>query len=720
MTTPITRLPIATTDASTFLTQAQAAQAGAEAAAAGISSPYATRADFIAAQIAPVVTRSSFFVNGNTYAVVRDATGPIVQANGSRWRPDGDVTPQHFGAVGDGVADDTAAIKAAFLYAVHLHFPRGEYLVTGKNIVPPADMLEKHVTGEGMGVSVIRWRGDDGIASDGTGSANLFNFQQIASRADFVSFKNITIEGSHAINRSNVSAYPMAVHRASRVEFERVEVYHSRVFSITVRSADFASAKSCYVHHGARDGINFANCSRTAIIGNRCEYLDDDAIAVHNQVYRDCRGHVVQGNNIFMAQGIVALGVQAASITGNVMQYYFGRGINIETYAATTSDEEGVSVATGVVISSNVMMDPVDRAGLDARNTGNAAITVNGVSAAAGSEPVVPGTFGAVPYGFYRNASGVNPAGAIGLAIPPSGQISVIGNVAKRTMPLSGNFSTLGYGLFWMRDGELDYNMATSLTASTTRFLTIGGGWIDGLTVRGNMSVGLNCAVSINSSANISNCVIAENNFSDMSIRGIQFTPAVTGRTYDIAIINNVFDGDPYHRNANRQTLGRWAAASNLTCFLFQGARGVTLRGNVLKNWSRVTDFGVATVAAGGLIVWEGNDLWGDPTASGFSVDNGGIGEFPADLPDMGFVHVECDPAQPNFGEIYRQSRLIRSTATAISSGKFVQGEVVRVNSLSLLGTAPNRYLLRGYLRRTTGTSHVLNTDWTEIRAPME
>jgi hypothetical protein len=70
------------------LTQAQAAQAGAEAAAAGISSPYETRADFIAAQIPPVVTRSSFFVNGNTYAVVRDASGPIVQANGQRWRQD--------------------------------------------------------------------------------------------------------------------------------------------------------------------------------------------------------------------------------------------------------------------------------------------------------------------------------------------------------------------------------------------------------------------------------------------------------------------------------------------------------------------------------------------------------------------------------------------------------------------------------------------------------
>lgn len=127
MTNPITRLPIATTDASTFLTQAQAAQTGAEAAqsaaedalastqatAAFVTAPYETRAGFIAGDIPLAVTRTSFFVGGNTYAVVRDAAGPIVQTNGQRWRPDGDVHLEHFGAVGDGVANDAPAWEAA-------------------------------------------------------------------------------------------------------------------------------------------------------------------------------------------------------------------------------------------------------------------------------------------------------------------------------------------------------------------------------------------------------------------------------------------------------------------------------------------------------------------------------------------------------------------------------------------------------------------------------
>jgi hypothetical protein len=80
------------------------------------SQPYTTRAAFISATVPPDTVSTGFIVNGATYAVVRDLAGPIVQANGQRWAPDGDVTPQHFGAVGDGVANDTAAIQAFFLH----------------------------------------------------------------------------------------------------------------------------------------------------------------------------------------------------------------------------------------------------------------------------------------------------------------------------------------------------------------------------------------------------------------------------------------------------------------------------------------------------------------------------------------------------------------------------------------------------------------------------
>ena len=51
-------------------------------------------------------------------AFKRDPAGTaLTTADGQKWSPDGTITPFHFGGVGDGIADDTAAIRAAVAYA---------------------------------------------------------------------------------------------------------------------------------------------------------------------------------------------------------------------------------------------------------------------------------------------------------------------------------------------------------------------------------------------------------------------------------------------------------------------------------------------------------------------------------------------------------------------------------------------------------------------------
>jgi hypothetical protein len=60
-------------------------------------------------------------------------------------------------------------------------------------------------------------------------------------------------------------------------------------------------------------------------------------------------------------------------------------------------------------------------------------------------------------------------------------------------------------------------------------------------------------------------------------------------------------------------------------------------------------------------------------------------------------------------------------TATAMpTSGAWRSGDTVFADSASILGSPPNRYTLLGWRRVTTGSNHVLNTDWVEMRAPIE
>lgn len=100
---------------------------------APFTQPFASRAAFLAANIPAQQERAAFVVNGQSYSVIRDASGPIQQTSSgnARWRPDGIAAPQHFGAEGNGSGDDTAALNAAIAWGGELHFGPFVYRHTG-------------------------------------------------------------------------------------------------------------------------------------------------------------------------------------------------------------------------------------------------------------------------------------------------------------------------------------------------------------------------------------------------------------------------------------------------------------------------------------------------------------------------------------------------------------------------------------------------------------
>lgn len=106
----------------------QAAQDAMDAAAlAGV--PYASRADFLAAtpplaaQIAAYYCADGYLLSFRRDALVDPAVAAAVTADGACWSPDTICTWDHFGAVGDGVHADGAAMTRAVAWACSVARP---------------------------------------------------------------------------------------------------------------------------------------------------------------------------------------------------------------------------------------------------------------------------------------------------------------------------------------------------------------------------------------------------------------------------------------------------------------------------------------------------------------------------------------------------------------------------------------------------------------------
>ena len=94
-------------------------------------------ANYIAIQDVPVgvmITNTDYWQQSNTVVEQINAMGVIVSGVNA-WKNLQPVTPQDFGAVADGVTDDSDAINAAFATRKPVYFPAGQYNIGTHSIV---------------------------------------------------------------------------------------------------------------------------------------------------------------------------------------------------------------------------------------------------------------------------------------------------------------------------------------------------------------------------------------------------------------------------------------------------------------------------------------------------------------------------------------------------------------------------------------------------------
>jgi|SaaInlLV_10m_DNA_1039704.scaffolds.fasta_scaffold06684_2 hypothetical protein len=273
------------------------------------------------------------------------------------------INVKDYGAVGDGVTDDSTAVAAAIAaltdYSV-LYFPPGVYIASGTGQLN--NLSHVTVMGAGMGVSV--WKapatgttGDIMIWANGTGCNgwNVFD---------------ITLDGNNGARNGNHGLYL----ECSDLVIDHVEILNSGEFAIIVEDPDNAqnefrnvSITNCRIIDSYADGIHVAEGANVVIANNLIDGADDDLIAVFDTV--DC----VIANNVCRARddlgttwgrGIAVLyGCERVMVTGNVVSKSKQSGIlvaaedsgrrpsNIQLFGNLITGEVGTSSGYGVRIT---------------------------------------------------------------------------------------------------------------------------------------------------------------------------------------------------------------------------------------------------------------------------------------------------------------------------------------------------------------------------------
>lgn len=257
-------------------------------------------------------------LRGTLQTFLQDGTGAVVRSVSSKIKEQ--VSVKDFGAIGDGVADDTASIQAALDYLAtrayssaqggRLHFPSGFYKISSPLNVVDEILIEGdgnestkiatddgyifNVTSAGVRIQDIFFSGPYGTASNGikfTGGNNC-----VVERCVFQNqTTGIELNSSYAVEiigcifdvcytygiRADTSAHNLSVERCGFFTCGVLGLGHGLSLeaasdNIRIVGNDF---EYCYVN------MRLNNCTAVEITGNYCEYHAEQSFDLDGTCY---------------------------------------------------------------------------------------------------------------------------------------------------------------------------------------------------------------------------------------------------------------------------------------------------------------------------------------------------------------------------------------------------------------------------------------------------
>ncbi len=650
--------------------------------------------------------------NGTTGASISRylpaGTGAVATTVQSKLRES--VSVKDFGAVGDGVTNDQAALQAAITYAtannVALYVPTGTYYFpnTSDALRFTGNLIMR---GDGPELSILYY-------NDSASATRKDMFLSLA--CGYVSFEGIRFESDWSVGGNYTQTSQMiglaGDSTTSTLHINNCEFRNGRFMLLAVSYFIEARVTNSTFFGSNRDGCRLTGCQRVTVANNYFKDVNDDSIAVHtidaeaNPAKSDV---VIAGNKIIDSQGIAVLGGKHCSITGNVITRPSTRGIWVGL--SSGAGTEGNTSVVSVTVTGNVVTDLFKGTTFNPTSGNNGGyISVNGlIPQVVGGKFVDYGADALSPYPYFYDNS-------LALTDVRSGNYgSVIsGNVCMRTLEPGVAYSSYGYGSRRSRAGLVDPAItATSFDAggavalrNCARNVVIANNHVQGIY---GYAVNLESTNLTSVAPAWYNIKIQGNIIYDIQeSASILAVPILINGYGTVDIIGNTLDLDPYVVNSNRNGLdGTWTTVNNAPAIWTNGG-AVTgqIKNNTFKNC------GTLYLAGTFRGVWDSNVVYCDPYGS--LATNKGVGDIKYQAYGIRYTIWDCDKTSATFNWLINECQTASSALP--TTGKYVAGAVVAKFNPTVVGTAPNQYIVTGWMRLTTGSNHVLNTDWVEMR----
>lgn len=227
----------------------------------------------------------------------------------------GDVTPQQYGAVGDGVHDDTAAINACFAAATNVYFPSGTYLVDAHHAG------WGHETEGGLrpkSNSVITLAADAVIkcSTSPTDFYNIFHFVNVSNvivqggkivgdKATHVQISQPTYEFGHGVGVQNSTNIVVRDMEISDCIGDGVILNYGGNSDITLDNLTIHDCRRQGISLTSGDGVVISNCKIYDISGTNpqsgIDIEPDGNKSVTNVVIEGCNIRDTVGASVIVA-----------------------------------------------------------------------------------------------------------------------------------------------------------------------------------------------------------------------------------------------------------------------------------------------------------------------------------------------------------------------------------------------------------------------------------